>query len=102
MTTFNVGDTVQLNSGGPVLTVVEARPPTPVGVTPPVKVAWIADDGTAREAFFPAACLMPRTPLSPMGTITRPDPKSAWPAGSPTWPAPPINFTVSIGDSDNV
>jgi uncharacterized protein YodC (DUF2158 family) len=83
VTTFNVGDTVQLKSGGPPLTVTEVKTA--------VKVAWITPEGTAREAFFPAECLVACTPLREQHDLPRCETAYRY---------PPINFTVSMGDSD--
>jgi uncharacterized protein YodC (DUF2158 family) len=50
MTRLNPGDLVALNSGGPILTVIEAGVET-------AKVAWITEDGKKQEAIFPIVCL---------------------------------------------
>lgn len=83
--TFKVGDIVQLKSGGPPLTVTEFKTS--------VKVAWIGEDFTAREAFFPAECLQPCTPLVRTFSVERQ-------YYQPQNPSPPVKFTVSIGEPD--
>lgn len=49
----NIGDTVQLNSGGPALTV------THYGSRSGVFVTWINQEGVAQTASFPIACVKP-------------------------------------------
>jgi len=47
----NIGDVVQLNSGGPALTV------THYGARDGVFVVWINQDGVAQTTSFPLPCL---------------------------------------------
>ena len=51
--TYNIGDVVQLNSGGPALNV------TGTGSMNGVFVTWINQDGVAQRESFPCACLKP-------------------------------------------
>ncbi len=50
---FNIGDTVCLNSGGPLMTVVEMG----VGETGQLRCQWFDDDGQKYEEHFPPAAV---------------------------------------------
>jgi uncharacterized protein YodC (DUF2158 family) len=84
---IKVGDTVQLNSGGPPLTVTEVKTA--------IKVAWITPDGERSEAFFPAECLVSCTPLR-----EQPQFRADYSNGTANR-YPPINFSVSMGGEGN-
>lgn len=47
------GDTVRLNSGGPVMLVVDAEPGGAL------TLAWEGDGGAVQEALLPSACVHP-------------------------------------------
>jgi len=58
--TLCVGERVQLNSGGPTLTVQEVRIDRTAGGGSVVTVTWIGGDGDSGrygKAEFPVACL---------------------------------------------
>ena len=49
-----VGDVVELNSGGPAMTVIAQCLST---VLPSVYCAWINDSGIAQQCVFPYVCV---------------------------------------------
>lgn len=54
---MNVGDVVQLNSGGPRMTVESMRPDIETGAVY-VQTVWITDSGEAWNRNFPAEALV--------------------------------------------
>jgi uncharacterized protein YodC (DUF2158 family) len=49
---FDIGDVVQLNSGGHAMTVYENRDDAKV------LCAWHSEDGVPQTEYYPEACLM--------------------------------------------
>lgn len=54
---FNPDDTVQLKSGGPIMTVAKVLPPTQYEPDPRVVCIWF-DDGSRIQRSFPPATLV--------------------------------------------